>query len=109
MAVGRFLLERGADPRQVLELVYDPLRKEAPDFVDVYFATAELALEKYDNALAAETLRTAPRARPAIRSIIICWPGPTNPTTRNEWMLPSRRRWRSIHGTSIVCSCELTG
>jgi tetratricopeptide (TPR) repeat protein len=61
VAVGRFLLQRGADPRQVLELVYDPLRKEAPGFADVYFATAELALEKYDFALAAETLRTAPR------------------------------------------------
>jgi tetratricopeptide (TPR) repeat protein len=62
VAVGRFLLQRGADPRQVLELVYDPLRKEAPDFADVYLATAELALEKYDFALAAETLRTAPRS-----------------------------------------------
>jgi tetratricopeptide (TPR) repeat protein len=61
VAVGRFLLQRGADPRQVLELVYDPLRKEAPGFADVYFATAELALEKYDFALAADTLRTAPR------------------------------------------------
>ena len=28
VALGRFLLERGADPRQVLELIYDPLRKE---------------------------------------------------------------------------------
>jgi tetratricopeptide (TPR) repeat protein len=55
-------LQRAADPRQVLELVYDPLRKEAPGFVEVYFATAELALEKYDFALAAETLRSAPRA-----------------------------------------------
>ena len=32
-------------------------RKESPDFVDAYLATAELALDKYDNALAAETLR----------------------------------------------------
>jgi tetratricopeptide (TPR) repeat protein len=61
VAVGRFLLDRGADPRQVLELVYDPLRKEAPDFSEVYFATAQMALEKYDFALAAETLRGAPR------------------------------------------------
>jgi tetratricopeptide (TPR) repeat protein len=62
VALGRFLLERGADPRQVLELVYDRLRKESPEFIDVYFASAELALDKYDNALAAETLRSAPRA-----------------------------------------------
>ena len=62
VALGHFLLERGADPRQVLELVYDELRKSSPEFVDTYFATAKLALDKYDNALAAETLRAAPRA-----------------------------------------------
>ena len=61
VTLGRFLLERSADPRQVLELIYDPLRKESPDYVDVYLATAELALDKYDNALAAETLRAAPK------------------------------------------------
>jgi tetratricopeptide (TPR) repeat protein len=62
IALGRFLLERGADPRQVLELVYDPLRKESPDFAEVYFATAELALDKYDHALAAEILNAAPKS-----------------------------------------------
>ena len=62
VALGHFLLERGADPRQVLELVYDELRKSSPEFIDTYFASAKLALDKYDNALAAETLRAAPRA-----------------------------------------------
>ena len=62
VAVGRFLLERGADPRQVLELVYDQVRKESPAFVEVYLASAELALDKYDYGLAAETLRAAPPA-----------------------------------------------
>jgi tetratricopeptide (TPR) repeat protein len=62
VVLGRFLLDRGADPRQVLELVYDRLRKESPEFLDTYFASAELALDKYDNSLAAETLRAAPRA-----------------------------------------------
>jgi tetratricopeptide (TPR) repeat protein len=61
VSLGRFLLERGVDPRQVLEFIYDELRKESPDFVDVYFASAELALDKYDYALAAETLRAAPK------------------------------------------------
>ena len=85
VALGRFLLERGADPRQVLELVYDPLRKESPDFVEVYFATAELALDKYDNALAAETLRAAPKVGwPKIRSTTICWPAPMRPTNRSR-------------------------
>jgi tetratricopeptide (TPR) repeat protein len=62
VALGRFLLQRGVDPRQLLELVYDQLRKESPDFVEVYFASAELALDKYDYALAAETLRAAPQS-----------------------------------------------
>jgi tetratricopeptide (TPR) repeat protein len=61
VALGRFLLERNADPRQVLELVYDPVRKESPEFIPVFLASAELALDKYDNALAAETLRAAPK------------------------------------------------
>jgi tetratricopeptide (TPR) repeat protein len=60
VALGRFLLLRAADPRQVLELMYDPVRKESPDFLEAYFATAELALDKYDNALVAQTLRAAP-------------------------------------------------
>ena len=61
VALGRFLLERGADPRQILELIYDPLRKSQPNFADAYYATAELALDKYDNALAADTLQKAPK------------------------------------------------
>ena len=61
VAIGRFLLERGADPRQVLELIYDRVRAGSPNFVEVHFATAELALEKYDNGLAANTLRAAPK------------------------------------------------
>ncbi|MEX2317876.1 MAG: hypothetical protein WD669_12035 [Pirellulales bacterium] len=61
VALGRFLLVRGADPRQVLELMFDPVRKDSPQFTEVYFATAELALDKFDNALAAQTLRAAPK------------------------------------------------
>jgi len=60
VALGRFLLLRGADPRQVLELMYDPVRRDSPNFIEAYLATAELALDKYDHALAAQTLRSAP-------------------------------------------------
>jgi tetratricopeptide (TPR) repeat protein len=62
IALGRLLLERGADPRQILELIYDPLRKSTPELADAYFATAELALDKCDNALAADTLQKAPKS-----------------------------------------------
>ena len=31
VVIGRFLLHRGADARQVLEVIYDPIKKERPD------------------------------------------------------------------------------
>jgi Tfp pilus assembly protein PilF/DNA-binding SARP family transcriptional activator len=61
LALGRFFLVRGADARKVLDQFYDVVTKERPDFVDAYLATAELALDKQDYALAAETLRKAPK------------------------------------------------
>ncbi|WP_250846662.1 tetratricopeptide repeat protein [Aquisphaera insulae] len=60
VAIGRFLLLRGADPKKVLDQCYDAVLKREPGFVDAYVASAELALEKQDHALAAETLRKAP-------------------------------------------------
>jgi tetratricopeptide (TPR) repeat protein len=61
VALGRFFLIRGADARKVLDQFYDVVTKEQPDYIEAYFATAELALEKEDNALAVETLRKAPK------------------------------------------------
>src|SRR4029077_9604108 len=62
ITVGRFYLLRGADARKVLDQFYDVVTKQQPDFVEAYFATAEMALDKEDYALAAETLRKAPKA-----------------------------------------------
>ncbi len=62
VTIGRFFLLRGVDARKVLDQFYDVVTKQAPDFVEVYFATAEMALDKQDYALAAETLRKAPKA-----------------------------------------------
>jgi tetratricopeptide (TPR) repeat protein len=62
VAAGRFYLLRGEDARKVLDQFYDPVTKQQPDFVDAYYATAELALDKEDYALAAETLRKAPKS-----------------------------------------------
>jgi tetratricopeptide (TPR) repeat protein len=61
LVLGRFFLLRGADARKVLDQFYDVVTRQNPDFPDAYYATAELALEKQDNALAATTLRKAPR------------------------------------------------
>jgi tetratricopeptide (TPR) repeat protein len=60
--VGRFFLARGADAKKVLDRFYDVALKADPDLLEAYFATAELALKKQDYALAAETLRKAPKA-----------------------------------------------
>ena len=46
----------------MLDQFYDVVTKQQPDYLDAYYATAELALEKEDYALAAETLRKAPKA-----------------------------------------------
>ena len=60
VALGRYFTIRGADARQVLDRFYDVAIKSKPDLVDAYLATAELALSKSDNALAASTLAKAP-------------------------------------------------
>jgi tetratricopeptide (TPR) repeat protein len=65
VTIGRFFLLRGSDARKVLDQFYDVVTKQAPEFVEVYFATAEMALDKEDYALAAETLRKAPKAAAA--------------------------------------------
>lgn len=61
IVLGRFLLLRGADSRKVLDQLYDVAVKERPDLIEAYLATAELALQKEDYALAAETLQKAPK------------------------------------------------
>jgi tetratricopeptide (TPR) repeat protein len=61
LALGRYFLTRGADPKKVLDRFYDPLMKKEPEFAGPFLAAAELALDKQDYALAAETLRQAPK------------------------------------------------
>lgn len=62
--IGRTLLLTGADPREVFEALYDKARKERPQMLDPYVASAELALDKQDDALAAETLAKALKIAP---------------------------------------------
>ncbi len=61
VAIGRYYVLRGEDARKVLDQWFDVITKQVPNFVDVYFATTEMALDKEDYALAAETLRKAPK------------------------------------------------
>ena len=61
VSLGRLFLIRGYDARKILDQFYDVALKERPAFVPAYLATAELALDKEDYALAAETLSKAPK------------------------------------------------
>jgi tetratricopeptide (TPR) repeat protein len=54
VAVGKAALLLGADPRRVLDNIYEPARKANPEFRDVYLAMGELAMEKHDFDLAAK-------------------------------------------------------
>jgi tetratricopeptide (TPR) repeat protein len=64
VALGRSLLLGGADARQVLELFYDQAKKDSPEAPGPYIASGELALEKHDNALAAEAFTEAAKRDP---------------------------------------------
>ncbi len=61
IATGRYFVSEGEDARQILEMFYDRVRDANPDFLEAYLATAELALEKGDYKVAAETLEAAER------------------------------------------------
>jgi tetratricopeptide (TPR) repeat protein len=64
VALGRAAILLGADPKRVLDLFLDPVKKENPDFPDTYLASGELALAKNDFALAAKTFAAAARKFP---------------------------------------------
>lgn len=59
IALGRAALLLGADPKVVLEKVYDQAKKIDASFRDTYLASGELALDKHDYELAAKTFDEA--------------------------------------------------
>jgi len=63
-ATGIAYLELGADPRTVLEDYLEPARKQDPKARLPHLAIGELALEKQDFELAAETYREALKQHP---------------------------------------------
>ena len=64
ITLGRYLLHKGTDARDVLEGVYDRVRKESPEFVGTYLAAGDLALEKQDFGVATKELRRALQLAP---------------------------------------------
>jgi tetratricopeptide (TPR) repeat protein len=65
VTLGRYFQRQGEDGRQILELIYDRVRQQNPNYSEVYIATAELALAKHDYALAAEQLKVAAELQPS--------------------------------------------
>ena len=64
IAAGRYFAHRGEDAKKILNLFYDRVRDADPTFMDAYIATAELALQKGDFKVAADTLQAAQRNDP---------------------------------------------
>lgn len=53
VALGQAALLMGADPKTVLERLFNPAQKADPELRDAYLASGELALDKHDYAIAA--------------------------------------------------------
>lgn len=59
VTLGRFFLSQGADPKKVLGDYFNQTKKDQPTYVEAFLASGELALEKHDYALAAESFEQA--------------------------------------------------
>ncbi len=64
VALAHTALLVGTDPRQVMEVILDPIRKAQPEFRESYLVSGELALAKNDFALAAKTFTGATKKFP---------------------------------------------
>ncbi len=108
VALGRYFLLKGADAKKVLDLFYDPAIKQQPDLIEAYLATAELALDKQDLALAAETLRKAPKDAaedPRFHYLLArAYSAEDRAGSRRRWPKPSS----STRTTSTACSSRPT-
>jgi tetratricopeptide (TPR) repeat protein len=63
-AAGQLALILGADPRLVLEKIFDPAKKIDPSCRDVYLAGGFLALDKHDFELASKTFQEGLKQHP---------------------------------------------
>ncbi len=57
VAIGQAAIRRGADPKQILEKLFDQAKRRDPEYRGTYLAAGELALNKNDYALAAKQYR----------------------------------------------------
>ena len=64
IVIGRYLLGQGADPKKVLDAIYNEVKKQQPNLATVWVACGDLALEKQDFALAAQSFEQAVKFDP---------------------------------------------
>ena len=64
VTVGRYYLQQGADPKQVLDALYDKAKVQKPDYAESFIASGQLALDKHDFGLAAEEFGQAAKLDP---------------------------------------------
>jgi tetratricopeptide (TPR) repeat protein len=62
--VGRFLISQGVDPKRVLDGIYKEIKRQQPNLATVWIASGDLALEKQDFALAAQSFEQAVKFDP---------------------------------------------
>ncbi len=65
VAIARFLIDAGADARKVLDEVLLPAARKDPQNAETFLAIADLAMSKYDYAMAAEYFRQVTELQPA--------------------------------------------
>jgi tetratricopeptide (TPR) repeat protein len=109
VALGRFFARSGEDARKVLELFYDKVIDVDPNFLDAYLATAELAIDKGDFAVAAETLAKADKIDPAdpdIASLAARAWANSDREKANEFLIEALRR-NPNHADSLIAKAEM--
>jgi tetratricopeptide (TPR) repeat protein len=66
VALGQYFLSMKADPKEVLGKIYDQAKTNNPKYVDAYLASGELALQKHDYQLAADSFQQALKLNPEL-------------------------------------------
>lgn len=108
VALGRFFAAEGEDARKVLELFYDKVIDVDPNFLDAHLATAELAIEKGDFAVAADTLAKAEKIDPLdpeIPSLASRAWATSDAQKSNEFLNEALRR-NPVHADSLIAKAE---
>jgi tetratricopeptide (TPR) repeat protein len=64
LALGRWMLTQGAEPKKVLTGTYNDVKRRQPGQAEVYLAIGELALDKHDYQLAGDAYQQAVKLDP---------------------------------------------